>query len=158
MAIGKIYVQNASKMAIKYTNIFHRKTFQNLPKFELFCLKICHLATLISSATKNKAYLAPSWRGQLSKLFTSSSGANPTIASYNAGVVKIYNTLSSLVRFEGKDIFLYILLKTLQPTTAHRCRCNCKFRSRRTGSRFVQLRLPLLFEKYTFGQGDKMNL
>jgi hypothetical protein len=31
-------------------------------------------------------------------------GANPTIASYNASVVKIYNIMSSLVRFEAKII------------------------------------------------------
>jgi hypothetical protein len=34
-------------------------------------------------------------------------GANPTILSYNASVEKIYNTTSSLVRFENKNIFLY---------------------------------------------------
>jgi hypothetical protein len=31
--------------------------------------------------------------------------ANPTIVSYSASVVKIYNTVSSLVRFEA-EIFL----------------------------------------------------
>jgi hypothetical protein len=30
------------------------------------------------------------------------TGANPTIASYNASVVKIYNASSSLVRFKTK--------------------------------------------------------
>jgi hypothetical protein len=34
-------------------------------------------------------------------------GANPTIASYNASAVKIYDATSSLVRFENKNIFLY---------------------------------------------------
>jgi hypothetical protein len=33
-------------MVIKYTNIFHCKTLQNLPKLGFFGLKICHLATL----------------------------------------------------------------------------------------------------------------
>jgi hypothetical protein len=37
------------KMAIKNTNIFHCKTFQNLPKIGIFVLKIYHLATLIES-------------------------------------------------------------------------------------------------------------
>jgi hypothetical protein len=32
-------------------------------------------------------------------------GANPTILSYNASAVKIYNTMSSLVRFGNKKIF-----------------------------------------------------
>jgi hypothetical protein len=31
-------------------------------------------------------------------------GANPTIASYNANDVKIYNATSSLVRFENKHV------------------------------------------------------
>jgi hypothetical protein len=35
-------------MAIKYTNIFHCKTLQNLPKLGFFGLKICHLATPVS--------------------------------------------------------------------------------------------------------------
>jgi hypothetical protein len=43
-------------------------------------------------------------------------GANPTIVSYNANAVKIYNAASSLVRFENKNIFYYFE-KTLQPTT-----------------------------------------
>jgi hypothetical protein len=37
-----------------------------------------------------------------------SHGANPTIVSYNASDVKIYNTTSILVvRFETKTIFFY---------------------------------------------------
>jgi hypothetical protein len=32
-------------------------------------------------------------------------GANPTIASYNASVVKFYNATGSLARFENKNIF-----------------------------------------------------
>jgi hypothetical protein len=45
-----IYVPTVHKiyqMSIKYTNIFHCKTLQNLPKFELFGLKIYRLATLL---------------------------------------------------------------------------------------------------------------
>jgi hypothetical protein len=38
-----------------------------------------------------------------------SSGSNPSIVSYNANVVKIYNTTSSLVRFENN--FLSFTLK-----------------------------------------------
>jgi hypothetical protein len=33
---------------------------------------------------------------------------NPTIVSYNAIAVKIYDATSSLVRFENKTLFLYI--------------------------------------------------
>jgi hypothetical protein len=33
-------------MAMKYTNIFHSKAPQNIPKIGTFCMKIYHLATL----------------------------------------------------------------------------------------------------------------
>jgi hypothetical protein len=42
-------------------------------------------------------------------------GANPTIVSYKASVVKAYNATSNLVRFE--NIFFLVLLKTLYPAT-----------------------------------------
>jgi hypothetical protein len=32
-------------------------------------------------------------------------GANPTIASYNASVVKIYSATNSMARFYNKNIF-----------------------------------------------------
>jgi hypothetical protein len=35
-------------------------------------------------------------------------GANPTIASYNASAVKIYNATGSLARFENKIIIFYL--------------------------------------------------
>jgi hypothetical protein len=38
------------------------------------------------------------------KLLMYSPGANPTIVSYNAGAVKIYNGTSSLVLLENKNI------------------------------------------------------
>jgi hypothetical protein len=44
-------------------------------------------------------------------------GANPTILSYNASTVKIYNAASRQVCFEN-SINLLLLLKTLLPTTA----------------------------------------
>jgi hypothetical protein len=43
----------------------------------------------------------------LSNYPTYFSGAIPTIVSYNASAVKIYNVMSSLVRFENKNIFSY---------------------------------------------------
>jgi hypothetical protein len=36
------------------------------------------------------------------------TGANPAIASYNAKVVKNYNANRNLVRFETKNIIIYI--------------------------------------------------
>jgi hypothetical protein len=52
----------------------------------------------------------------LSALSTHCAGANPTIVSYNAGVVKIYNATSSLAHFKDKNKFFYFE-KTLRPTT-----------------------------------------
>jgi hypothetical protein len=43
------------------------------------------------------------------------SGPNPTIKSYNASVIKIYNAKSGLERFENKNIFFYFV-KMSQPT------------------------------------------
>jgi hypothetical protein len=34
-------------------------------------------------------------------------GANPAIVSYNASVVKVYNTTTSLVRFEIRIFFCF---------------------------------------------------
>jgi hypothetical protein len=45
----KLDIPNGHKiflMVIRYTNIFHSKAFQNLPKIGIFGLKINHLATL----------------------------------------------------------------------------------------------------------------
>jgi hypothetical protein len=47
---------------------------------------------------------------------TKSPGANPTIASYNASVEKIYNPTGSLVCFENKK-YILLLKKMLLPTT-----------------------------------------
>jgi hypothetical protein len=40
------------------------------------------------------------------KKFVKKTGANPTIVSYNDGVVKIYNATSSLLRFENKNMLI----------------------------------------------------
>jgi hypothetical protein len=45
-------------------------------------------------------------------------GANPTAMSFNAGIVKIYNATSSLVRFEKKILLLL-------PSLLQRWRCSC---------------------------------
>jgi hypothetical protein len=39
--------RNIDQMAIKYTNIFRRKTLQKIAKICIFGLKIYHLATLM---------------------------------------------------------------------------------------------------------------
>jgi hypothetical protein len=61
-------------------------------------------------------------------------GANPTIASYNAGAVKFYNGTSSPVRFENNIFLLYFKKR---PSLLQRWRCSCKFRSRRIGTRML---------------------
>jgi hypothetical protein len=42
--------------------------------------------------------------------------SHPTIVSYNAGVVEMYNATSSLVCFENKNILLFFV-KTLKPAS-----------------------------------------
>jgi hypothetical protein len=42
------------QMAVKYSNIFHCNTLQNLPKTGIFGSKICHLATQPSKKMKLK--------------------------------------------------------------------------------------------------------
>jgi hypothetical protein len=63
-------------------------------------------------------------------------GANPTIVSYNASAVKIYNARINIFRIENKNNFLYFE-KCI--SLLHRWLCICKFRSRRIGSRFIFL-------------------
>jgi hypothetical protein len=58
-------------------------------------------------------------------------GANPTIASYNASVVKIYTTTCSLVRFEIKENFFNFEKRS---SLLQRSRGCCTFRSRTIGS------------------------
>jgi hypothetical protein len=41
-------------MVIKYTNIYHAKALQNLPKFRIFGLKTNHLATLLETCAALK--------------------------------------------------------------------------------------------------------
>jgi hypothetical protein len=64
------------------------------------------------------------------------SGANPTIASYNASVVYFYNAAGSLSCFENKNIFLHWKKRT---SLLQRWRCSCKFKSR-IGSRTLKKR------------------
>jgi hypothetical protein len=58
-------------------------------------------------------------------------GPNPTIVSYNASAVKIYNATSSHVRFENKSI---VFLNVKSFILLQRWRYSCKFKSRRIGS------------------------
>jgi hypothetical protein len=61
------------------------------------------------------------------------SGANPTIAIYNASVVNFYNasvvnfynTTNSLARFKNKNILFYFETRS---SLLQRWRCNCKFK------------------------------
>jgi hypothetical protein len=43
-------------------------------------------------------------------------GANPTIATYNAGVPNLYNTTGNLVRFEKKISSTYLEVVGLAPS------------------------------------------
>jgi hypothetical protein len=43
------------QMVLKYTNIFHCKTLQNVPKIGIFGLKTWHLATLLTPSLRSAA-------------------------------------------------------------------------------------------------------
>jgi hypothetical protein len=49
------------------------------------------------------------------RLFVSMPGSNSTIMCYRASVVKIYNTLSTLVRFENRSVLFYFEKRSTQP-------------------------------------------
>jgi hypothetical protein len=50
---------------------------------------------------------------------------------YNASVVNFYNATSNLARFENKNILSFFEKRS---SLLQRCRCSCKFKSRRIGS------------------------
>jgi hypothetical protein len=60
----------------------------------------------IGSAEKGEGGMGERDRSYKDKI---PAGANPTIVSYNASAVKIYIATSSLVHYENKNIFFYIL-------------------------------------------------
>jgi hypothetical protein len=53
----------------------------------------------------NLATLPTRYNVRLLEKCVESSGPNPTTASYNASVVKIYKATSSLVRFENNNTY-----------------------------------------------------
>jgi hypothetical protein len=81
MAVGKI-----DQMSIKYSQIFHGKTFQKLPKFGFLVLKIYHLATLKSSAGPRAVF---SRRQALIRVHTSLLTADIQVRSLH---LKCYQT------------------------------------------------------------------
>jgi hypothetical protein len=74
-------------------------------------LKIAEAAHICKRATfsHGKSYVFVMTKNGLGNIlgdfFTNSSGANPTIAIYNASVVKSYNATNSIARFQNKNYF-----------------------------------------------------
>jgi tRNA nucleotidyltransferase/poly(A) polymerase len=59
------------------------------------------------------------WQTQklLHDIFFVKTGANPTTENYNASAAEIYNSASSLVRFENKNSFVYLKKRSILSTT-----------------------------------------
>jgi hypothetical protein len=55
-------------------------------------------------------------------IITSTPGANPTIAGYNASVENFYNATGSLARFENKTILFYFEKRS---RLLRHWRCSC---------------------------------
>jgi hypothetical protein len=71
--------------------------------------KICKNLIITLVFEKNANFFAEiCQKSQKIVIITSTPGINPTIATYNASAVKIYNATSSLARFENKNIFLLL--------------------------------------------------
>jgi hypothetical protein len=85
-------------------------------------------------------------------MITRSPGANPTIASYNASAVKIYNATNTLVRFKNKKY--YLLQRKKRSSLLQRWRCRCKLRSRMIGSRYVQITFLIFVPTYLQGHNE----
>jgi hypothetical protein len=68
-------------------------------------------------------------------------GANPTIVSYNASVVQVFNATSSLGHFENKNISSTLKKRS---SLLQRWRCSWKLKCRRIGSR-SKIWLPFIW-------------
>jgi hypothetical protein len=93
-------------------------------------IKCVQLFEILPIANKG-SYVTPRSR-RLPRGPSLKPGANPTIVSYNASVVKIYNVTSSLVRFEKQKNIGNTFIK--RSSLLQRWRCSCKFQSSRIGS------------------------
>jgi hypothetical protein len=108
------------------TITFIEKTTFSMPNLSVTHRQICH--ALVVSLDDSGVFLVQSvsvdtqailsfhwfliWDKYFERLHTLWPGANPTIVSYNAIAVKIYNAASSLVRFIT-DIFASTLKNVL---------------------------------------------
>jgi hypothetical protein len=79
------------------------------------------------------------------------SGANPTIVSFIASTVQIYNAKSSLVCFWKQKYFLLHTLKNAPAFYNAGVVCSCKFRSRRIGSWSCLMEEKLLERNHSNG-------
>jgi hypothetical protein len=129
-------------MAIKYINIFQSEALQIFSQIRIFGLKTNHLVTLYASQTrksKNKhstwpwLYEIHRWLQHLTNSVRCCSGADPTYDLGSATPALLVFTTQRCVRFGNRNSFPYFNYSL--PYYLQRCRCSCKFKSRRMGLR-----------------------
>jgi hypothetical protein len=88
-----------------HDGLFGRAHCCPAPEFALARAACCDCVCRSKSSPKFiKRLFSPTCESLASRVTT---GANPTIASYNASVVKFYNATGSLARFENKNIYFF---------------------------------------------------
>jgi hypothetical protein len=86
-------------MVVKYFNIYHSKALQNFPKFWYFWFEN---KTIWQSCSSPRFEIKENGFFFTNETFDSESGANPTIVSYSASVVKIYS--ASVVKIYSASV------------------------------------------------------
>jgi hypothetical protein len=109
-----------------FLNIFAEKLSKKNWRFLLeLLLDFAKIVIITLVVEKNANSFAENWgKSQKIVIITSTPGANPTIVSYEASVVKLYNATSGIVRFENTNIVFY---SEKRSSLLQRWRCSCRF-------------------------------